>query len=497
MGQVTHPAISERAARLKDRFLQSPYSLDIERARCYTRAWKRAQNAGPCGKAALGLSEALAHMTIRIEDDELLVGVKSVKRRGGVIAVEKGTFNGQVEMFTDPHADPRLKSVVGGTTSLRAEQFARSIPDDEAREWNREILPFWKDKTVSRLKRRMIEDAGVFKGPPRLGPAAWYKIYRGLGGIKGISNVIARNKAEAPGNGGAAPSRSPRKRGGVKELRKAISGIVNARATLQNVLPDLMCISLDLQGHTIPGYKRVLQLGFKGIGDWADKELMELAPADNDYAQKKDFYEAVSMAAGAVCDYAERYAALAEGMAAAAGEPRKSELAAIAQRCRRVPAHPPRDFMETVQAMWMTNVVLEISYGLDNVFSPGRVDQYLYPFYQADAEAGRITREQALEAIEEYLIKSADSYVHGPNNMTIGGVGRDGGDATNEVSFLFLEAFENVKGLGSTLATRISEKTPREFLLKAIKVHRGHRLLQRRHRGAGPARRRLLFRGRA
>ncbi len=472
MGPAAHPALSERAARLKDRFLQSPYSLDIERARYYTKAWKRTEGMGPARRAAEGLAEALKNQTIRIEDDELLAGVKSVKRRGGVIAVEKGTFNGQVEMFTDPYADPRLKSVVGGTTSLRAEQFAKSIPDDEAGEWNREILPYWKDKTVSRLKSRMIKDAGVFKGPPRLGPAAWYKIYRGLGGIKGISNAIARNKGEAPGNGGAAPSRSPRKRGGVRELRKAISGIANARATLQNLLPDLMYISLDLQGHTIPGYKRVLRLGFKGIGDWADKELMELAPADQDYARKKDFYEAVSMAARAVGDYAERYAVLAEQMAAAADGPRKSELVAIATRCRRVPAHPPRNFMEAIQAMWMTNVVLEISYGLDNVFSPGRVDQYLYPFYQADLDAGRITREQAREAIEEYLIKSADSYVHGPNNMTIGGVGRDGDDATNEVSYLFLEGFANVKGLGSTLATRISGKTPRDFLIKTIKVHR-------------------------
>src|SRR3990172_7456425 len=87
-------------------------------------------------------------------------------------------------------------------------------------------------------------------------------------------------------------------------------------------------------------------------------------------------------------------------------------------------------------------------------------------------EAGRITREDALEVIEEFLIKAADSYIHGPNNMTVGGVGRDGEDATNEVSRLFLEGFAGVKGLGSTQAVRISEKTPRDFLVQAIKVHR-------------------------
>jgi len=461
---------SERIRRLKERFLESPYSLDIERARYYTKAWKQMENAGPCMRAAKGLSEALANMSIRIEDDELLAGVKSNKRRGGVIGVEKGTFNGQVEVLADPYSHPSLRSSVGGATPARAEQFARSISADEAREWSDEILPFWKDRTVSALKTKMIKDARVFKGPPKLGPMAWYKIFRGLGGMKGISATIARNKFEATMPATSLPS--PRKRGGIQALRKAISGIAAARAKLQDVLPDLIYMSLGLQGHTIPGYKRVLAIGFKGIGDWADKELAKLEPSDQDYEQKKDFYQSASLAAKSVCGYAQRYAVLAEQMAAKADEPRKSELREIAERCRRVPAEPPGNFMEAVQAIWMTNVALEISYGLDNVFSPGRVDQYLYPYYKADREAGRITREQALEAVEEYIIKAADSYIHGPNAMTVGGVGQDGQDATNEISHMFLEGFGNVRGLGSTISARISPKTPREFLLKALEVHR-------------------------
>jgi len=469
---ITEPS-SPRTKRLKARLLESPYSLDIERARYYTRAWKRAEAAGPCRKAAAGLAEALATMTIRIEDDELLVGVRSNKRRGGVIAVEKGTFNGQVEVFADPYSHPSLRTAVGGATSARAEQFARSISADEAREWSEEILPYWQERTAGWLKRKMIEAAGVFKGPVKLGPWAWIKIYRGLGGLKGITDTIARNKSEAPPPKATKAEAVPwKKPGGIQALRQAIAGIAGARSKLQDVLPDLMYMSLGVQGHTIPGYKRVLAMGFKGIGEWAEKELAELDPADKDYEHRKDFYASVSQAAKAVCAYAQRYAALAEEMSVKAPEPRKSELLEIAERCRRVPAEPPATFLEAIQAMWMTQVVLEISYGLDNIFSPGRVDQYLYPFYQADLEAGRITRAQALEAIEEYLIKAADSYVHGPNNMTVGGVGRNGEDSTNEVSFLFLEGFENIKGLGSTLAARISPKAPREFLLKALKVHR-------------------------
>ncbi len=473
MSQVVHPPLSDRVARIKERFLQSPYNLDIERARSYTRAWKRTEGAGPCQRAAAGLAEALCHQTIRIEEDELLVGVKSNKRRGSVIAVEKGTFNGQVEVFADPHAHPQLKTAVGGTTPARAEQFARSISAEEAREWSEEILPYWQERTAGRLKRKMIKEAGVFKGPVKLGPTAWIKIYRGLGGLKGITGTIARNKSEAqPPKASEAEAMPWKKPGGIQALRKAISGIGKAREKLQDVLPDLMYMSLGVQGHTIPGYKRVLAIGFRGIGEWAEKELAELEPADQDYEDKKDFYESVSLAAKAVCDYAQRYAALAEEISAKAPEPRKAELLEIASRCRRVPAEPPRTFMEAIQAMWLTQVVLEISYGLDNIFSPGRVDQYLYPYYQADLEAGRINREQALEAIEEFIIKVAGEVIEGGNVLTIGGLGRDGEDATNEVSYLFLEGFEKVKALGDSMPTRISKKTPREFLLKAIKVHR-------------------------
>lgn len=470
-GSVSCAALSERNRRLKELFLTSPYSVDTERARYYTKAWKRAEDAGPCRKAANGLSETLSNMKIRIEDDELIVGVKSNKRRGGVIATEKGTFNGMVEIMTDPYADKRLKTVVGGTTGIRAEQLAESISDEEKLEWRQDILPFWKGKTASNLKRQLIEEADIFKGHPSLGPTSIYKIFKGLGGVKGISSLLSKNKTEDKGES-KIPGKPPIKQGLINKLSGAISGISKAREALQDALPDLMYISLNLQGHTIPGYKRVLAIGFKGIAEWAEKALSDLVESDEDYENKKDFYGSVSIAARAACDYANRYADLAEKMVEESNEQRKAELIEMAERCRRVPAEPPRSFMEAVQSIWMTQVVLQISYGMDCVFSPGRVDQYLYPFYKGDMEAGRITRDKASEAIEELLIKAADNYIAGDNVFTIGGVGRDGEDATNDVSYLFLDALQNTRGLGNSLPVRISPKTPKDFLVRACKVHR-------------------------
>jgi formate C-acetyltransferase len=470
-GTASFGSLSPRMERIKARFLNSPYAVDIERALNYTRAWRRSEGLSPARRAAEGLAEALAHQTIRIEDDELLVGVKSNKPRGNVIAVEKGTLNGQVAALIDPAVDLGLKSAASGAVAERTRQLCRSIPEEEARLWREEILPVWEGKTANDLKRRLIEEAGVFKGLPDLGPATLAKLYRGLGGLKGITDTLARYES-AGIVAKQSPAGSAKRPSGAPSLKGSLSGVSKAKQAVQDSLPDLLYMSLSLQGHTIPGYKRVLAVGFRGIQDCADKESAQLRSDDEESRRKKDFYEAVSLVAKAVCQYANRYAVLAEELAAKADEPRRSELLAIARRCRRVPAQPPRDFMEAIQSLWMTQVVLEISYGADNVFSPGRVDQYLAPYYQADLAAGRITRGQAREAIEELMVKAAGEVIQGGNVFSIGGVGRDGEDATNEISHLFLEALARLKGIGDSVPVRISQKTPREFLLKALEVHR-------------------------
>lgn len=228
----------------------------------------------------------------------------------------------------------------------------------------------------------------------------------------------------------------------------------------------------DMQGHVAIGIKKVLDRGFNGIATQAAEQLNLLTEGGRDFEQRKDFLESVQTAAAAVCEHAERYAALAENLAAQAAEPRKSELLAIADRCRRVPAEPPRTFMEALQSVWMTQAVMAISYGEDSIFCPGRVDQYLYPYYRADLEAGRITGDEALEIIEEYFVKLSTFVGFGPNNVVIGGVDRNGRDAVNDVSYLMLEALKRLKGLRNGLAVRIAPETPDDFLLKACDVHR-------------------------
>ncbi|MFW9940020.1 MAG: pyruvate formate lyase family protein [Candidatus Thorarchaeota archaeon] len=399
---------SERVRKIRDRMLSMPRELDIERARCYTRIYKQMEDAPPCMKNVKALEEFLRCLPIRIEEDELLVGVKSSKVRADPMEIERGMRASVYEFIFNDSIDKKIRD--GFAKSSRLLNRSVPLPKEEMDELKYEIIPFWKDRTVAARKREYWKEAGLIETGTALGPTG-----------------------------------------------KSRSGT------------DLFA-GASMQGHVIPGYRRVLKMGFRGIEKMAQEGLAKLKETDEKYDQRKDFYESVVVAARAVSDYSNRYTDLAMKMAENASETRKAELLDIAERTRRVPALPPRTFIEALQSIWMTNVVMEMSYGAGNIFSQGRVDQYLNPYYVTDLAEGRITYDEALELVEEYLVKLASVVIAGQNNVTIGGLDKDGNDATNDVSYMFLEAVANVKSLLNTISIRISSKTPYNFLKRTIEA---------------------------
>ncbi len=401
---------SERVRKIRDRMLSCPFEYDIERARCYTRIWKQMEDSPPCMRKAKALEEFLRCLPIRIDDDEILVGVKSSKIRADPIEIELGRHVKLYDFLLDKTIDQKFKKLVRENHPT----LGRYVPftEQELNEWKNEFIPFWKGKTLNDRRVELFKQAGLYK-----------------------------------------------------ENNELISPAIS-------LFPVNYYAYAVMQGHTIPGYRRVLKMGFKGIERSAAEGLAKLKETDDNYEQRKDFYKSVQVAAKSVCDYSNRYADLAIEMAENATEERKAELLEIAERARRVPALPPRSFMEALQSVWMTNVVMEMSYGEGNIFSQGRVDQYLYPYYAADLAEGRITYKKALETIEEYLVKLSSVVIAGQNNITIGGLDKNGQDATNDVSYMFLEAIANVKSLLNTLSIRISSKTPRDFVKRVFETFR-------------------------
>lgn len=420
--------LSERITMLKDRLYSRHMQTDIERARYYTRMYKRTEGQPPCMRAALGLEETLRNTTIRIEEGERIVGSKSAKEWGGPMYLESSSQTVWTAMALMFYGKPNaLKDTFpNGALGVSAEflREAPNISEEEYRELSKEIIPYWKDNctTVHKMTRWREE--------------------------------------------GLAPSGDSCKPGGVFDLGISFEG------GELGIKSNITAGTMDYHGHVTIGIKKVLDMGFKGIARQAAEQLAKFHPNEDDYEQRKDFLESVQVSAEAACLFAERYAKLAKKMAAEANGQRKDELLKIAERCHRVPARPPRNFTEAVQAIWLTQAMILIAYGDSSITAPGRVDQFLYPYYERDIQKGLITRDEALEIIEEYYLKLATNIYFGPNNVTIGGLNKQGEDATNEVSYLFLEAHRNLKGLRNGLAVRISPKTPHDFLLKACEVHR-------------------------
>lgn len=229
----------------------------------------------------------------------------------------------------------------------------------------------------------------------------------------------------------------------------------------------------------------VFKKGFGGIKQEAAAKLAALEPTTPENMEKIDFYRSAELAADAIIQLSHRYAAAAEQLAAIEKDSvRQKELLEIAAVCRKVPEQPPATFREAIQCVWFTqlgSILSENSLALNL----GRFDQYMYPYYEQDVQAGRLTREQALELIEALWLKLSEwvwaissntaQFFAGYNsfqNLTVGGRKRDGSDATNTVSYLCLEASGKVQTHQPGLSVRIHPNCPPEFLREVCKLIR-------------------------
>lgn len=231
-------------------------------------------------------------------------------------------------------------------------------------------------------------------------------------------------------------------------------------------------------------FGKALNQGFLGIMAEVKAELEATSVKDMASLQKVHFLRALLIVLEAGIDYARRHAALARHLAGKAKGTRQQELLRIAEVCEWVPANPPRDFYEAVQSFWFTYLLAYIE-GFPLGIVPGRFDQYMYPFYKRAKEAGRITEEEAIELLGCLRIKStagrrltigsirvvtSGELIY--HTATLSGQTPDGHDATNDLSYLMLEAALRVRLPHPTLAIRFHDKMPEDFALKALEVVR-------------------------
>ena len=229
-----------------------------------------------------------------------------------------------------------------------------------------------------------------------------------------------------------------------------------------------------------PDYEYQLKMGFEEYVRQCKQKLTEIHLHGFEDIEKIEFLKASIIGIEACIRLGYRYADLAEKMSRECKDPvRAKELAEIAEVCRQVPAKPARTFREALQA-WLFYFYLNATGAL----GCGRMDQYLYPYYKADIDAGRITRDEALELIEllrlklmQFQVCSGGKYQREKwaglarwNNIILGGTDSEGKDATNELSYLFLEAANEVRTTHPTMTVRVHKNSPPEFLNAAVKL---------------------------
>ena len=393
----------ERVYKILDRIQFTVPHVDVERAKFFTESMMTTEGELLTLRWAKALKNVAEKITVYITPDQLLAGRVGKLGRYGILYPEiDGDFYREVLADLD-----------------KREKSPFIISPEDKRVVMEEIAPYWEGKTYHEHLNKTI-------------PAE----------IRGVTYHDER---------------------GLKS-KFVVSETSSYRSALQ----------------WVPDYEKVLKRGFIDIQNEAKERLAALDLSNStDLWDKKPFYEAMIIVCDAIMIWSRRHADLARKLAAEeADEVRKAELLRMADICEWVPAHPARNFREAVQCQWFVQMFSRIEQKASAIISNGRMDQYLFPFYQKDIEEGTLTRDEARELLECMWVDMAqfiDLYINPTGNefqegyahweaVTIGGQTPDGEDATNDLSYLFLESKRDVPLNYPDLATRIHSRTPERFL---------------------------------
>lgn len=233
-------------------------------------------------------------------------------------------------------------------------------------------------------------------------------------------------------------------------------------------------------------YQKVLNYGLHGVIEEIKEELSKPVQLTSEGLHKLAVRQAMIIACETVIRYAKKHSKLARELAEKEKDKvRKSELERIADACDWVPANPPRDFHEALQSFWLVHLAV-LQEAASESTSPGRFDQYLYPFLKQDIDEKKLIYQEAAELLGCLWIKFNEIKNFKPGhssefalgatlqNLTVGGVTRKGDDATNELSYLILECERQLRLPQPQLTLRYHDRLPERFLLKAGETNRDH-----------------------
>lgn len=400
---------NSRIKNILEEFRDTKPKIDIERAKYFTESFKETEGE----PLILRWSKALLHYannaTVYIDDNQLIVGRSGYKGRYGILYPElDGDF---------------LDEAINNLPKREVSPF--DISEEDAQIVINEISSYWKGKTFHETLAKAIPNETI---------------------------KLTYN----PEN--------------LSDSRFIVNETASFRSSIQ----------------WVHDYEKVLKVGFNGIKSEALeklKELDEFSPINN--TEKIPFLEAIINVSNAIIIWAKRHGDLASELAQKESDNiRKSELEKIAEICYHVPANPARNFHEALQSQWFTQMFSRIEQKTGTIISNGRMDQYLYSYYKNDVEEGILDDEKVLELlgcvwtsmaqfIDLYLSNTGGAFNEGYAHweaVTIGGQTKDGLDATNELTYLFLQSKRQFPLNYPDLAARIHTRAPRRYLFEVAET---------------------------
>ncbi len=386
----------ERINRLKERVLDTRPEMDLENSVLLTLGFQESEGEPLVAQKAYAFRKQCFEKTIKIWDDELIVGNSGSKQRGGLLSVDTcwSVLDEELDTINNREYDPFY------------------LTDEDRKNFIEIIKPYWKGKsTYEKWLVQVPEDA---------------KLLRDCGAL--YIN------------------------------RKSVRG----------------------WGETTAGYSMIINEGIEGVLKRIDEvdATLDITKA-GDY-ERIQYLRSLRLVAEGLTRLSKRYSEEAMRLAELTDdENRKNELIQISEICSRVPEKPARNFREAIQSFYLYHICLMMEQNAAS-YNPGRLDQYLYPFYKADLEAGKITEEEAQELIDCLWVKFSEPCIFQDaqtarysagyptfQNLTVGGVDDRGMDAVNDLSYMMIQATMEVQLYQPSLSVRYNmAKNPNSFLRK-------------------------------
>lgn len=395
-----------RVNHLRQKFLDRPYDIDVERLRLVTEAYKKHETAPRKLQCAYAFENILLNATLHIYEEDLIFGEIAAPAKASPIYPEF-SVNWIIDEILHSPFEERAH-----------DQFY--IRNDEDRREIVELCRYWQGRTVEDLINSRLEEDQT------KGSQVGKKIFQ--------TNLYHYAGA----------------------------------------------------GHLVIDYAKLMKVGYNGLIEIAKKGYEKLDKKDPEYADKRDFYQAMIIMHEAAKKYIERYAKLAEEYAAKEKDPkRKEELETMATNCHQIAGGAPKTFWQALQLFNFATTLIQVESNGHSI-SYGRMDQWLYPYYEADMKNRTITKEFALELIEVEFVKMnnptklkdkgtvlvRNGRGFGGESLTIGGVDRDGNDVTNDLTMLMLEGSAHTRMMNPWVCVRMHENTPYELKVKTVECIR-------------------------